>query len=284
MDTKELMSSSVLSQGNPGFMGTYNIRDAETAKKAAELVAGFRPKFKMAEGWFKTLGRLHHLFLRTKRELRRNSKHPNMYSPSEAYQGRSQLLTLRMTDESYMQLDHVFGPDHTQSQDLEMVDATDVKPGPQANRGQTETVARESWAAVNAPHPAQTQDSNGMGYHQGQQSPGASRSNYPPISPQAPSQPYTPSSLPQFPYSSPYPQPKSPSGAVHPPEPTQDTQSTPRLPSQPWTQEQVEAWLNSLETVFGANDVVVFAEAIDWKEFVVPGSPIKGWLRLAWTG
>jgi hypothetical protein len=281
MDTKEAMSSSTLTHGNHGFTGTYNIRDSETARKAVDLVVSFRPKFRMAEGWFKTLGRLHHLFLRTKKELRRNYKQ-NLYSSNETHQSRSQLHSLRMGDEAYMQLDNAFGPDITHSYDLEMTDTSESKASAQANRVQAEAVARDTWAAVNTQQPQQ--DSNGLGYHQGQSSPGG-RSNYPPISPQAPSQPYTPSSLPQFPYTSPYPQqPKSPSGAVHPPDTPQEAIPAPRAPSQPWTQEQVESWLNSLETVFGANDVIAFAEAIDWNSFGAPGSPIKGWLRLAWTG
>lgn len=280
-----MSTNPVSAQGPTGIVGLFTVRDAEIARKACDLVATFRPRLHMADSWYKTLGRLHRLFLRTKKELRRNYKF-QLFSASEPYQGRSALHPLRMGAETYKSLDAVFGRDPSpQPEDSEMADAPESGIKDENSLQATEGALRESWAAVNAiasSHTQVTPTSNGYGSSY-QASPQTSTSQYPPISPPAgDNQPYTPSSTSGFPqnvYGTPFQQ-RSP-GQGEPAQ--QETPSVPpKVPSQPWTHEQVEAWLNSLETVFGANDVAAFVEAVDWKDFGAPSSPVKGWLRLAW--
>jgi hypothetical protein len=63
-----------------------------------------------------------------------------------------------------------------------------------------------------------------------------------------------------------------------------------RIAPSPMTAEQTEAWLQSLETRFGGDDVTAFVEGIDWQDWAIgaaglPGGPpgIGGWLSTVWT-
>lgn len=256
-------------------------RITDTGRGAAELVSSFIPRFRMADGWFKTIGRIHHLFSRTKKDLQRHHR-SSIYSSSERQNG-SPYPSLRLANEDYAQLDNILGSEDTSYRDQEMPDAIDYRSSTQVNRGQAETVARQTWESIS--NQAGT-EIDGLPIHhqgQGQQSPSASRSSYPPISPHIASQPYTPNSLPQFPYSSAYATTAANTGAAaNGPEKT-DTSATAQSNSQPWTQEKLDQWLASLETVFGANDVIAFVEGTDWTQYNAPASPIKGWMKLVWS-
>ncbi|KAF2667359.1 hypothetical protein BT63DRAFT_441038 [Microthyrium microscopicum] len=295
MDAKEWMSSSSHSaQTQPAGLGLFAVRDAETARKASDLVSTFRPKLQLADGWYKTLGRLHRLFFRTKKELRKHFK-SQLFSANEPNQSRSPSHALRMGHETYQHLDAAFGRDPSpQIEDAVMMDVAESlrdDNGQQASEG----ALRDSWAAVNALQNHNRNSpptSNGFASnYQNQTSPSATPNNqhnqpsaYPPISPNAGGQPYTPTQQTNFsqnPYGAPF-QPQA-SPAVHQAEAPQEP-PIPKALAQPLTPEQADTWLTSLETVFGANDVAAFVEAVDWKDFASPASPAKGWLRVVWMG
>jgi hypothetical protein len=301
MDPKEYMSTNPTSaQGTAGFLALFAIRDADMTHKACNLVTLFRPKLRMADGWFKTLGRLHRLFLRTKRELRRNFKF-EPFSYNEGFQGRSSLLPLRMKDEQYAVLDSAFGRSPSpQPSDSEMTDAPDP-PIKVEHTQATEGAAREAWAAVSNMLPTSSVTSN----QNRLSSPNGAPSGFQQTSAASHTSPYSASSPPPTTHQ-PY-TPTGPPSALHnnaaagksmsPPQRVETTSlETPSATgvasmattagrSAPlWTREQVEVWLAGLETVFGANDVAAFVEAIDWREFGAPSGVVKGWLQLVWAG
>lgn len=261
------------------------LKEVNTVRGAVELVESFSPRFRMADNWFRTISRFHHLFSRTKKDLRRH--HKNSISTANGQQNEQQFPSLRMTDESHIHLDNLLGSDHTRYRDQEMPDATDYKPSTHLDRGQAETVARQTWESISSQNGPEV---DGLpNPPEGHLSPGASRSTYPPISPQTASQPYTPNSLPQFPYgSSSYPATSTNTGAAaaaNGPEKTTETPAAPpaRNSAQPWTQEKFDQWLASLEMVFGGNDVIAFVEGVELTESTAPGSHVKGWLKLIWS-
>jgi len=289
MDPKEYMSQNPnSSHGQAGFLGLFAARDADRARKACDLVAVFRPKLRMADGWFKTLGRLHRYFFRTKKELQKNYTFNPFGANAGPFHGRSSLLSLRMSDDQYRPLDAAFGRSPSPSLDTEMTDAPPRSVKDESRRT-TEGAAREAWAAVNNMPPpmdppsssAQPAVSNGSPYPQATS---ISSGPYPALSPQS-AAPYSPGITPhQNPAPAPAPASPATTATTEPAEtPSQVSAASPRV-SQQWTHEQVDQWLNGLESVFGANDLAAFVEAVDWRNFGAVNAPVKGWLRLVWMG
>ena len=55
----------------------------------------------------------------------------------------------------------------------------------------------------------------------------------------------------------------------------------------PMTPEQIDAWLRSLDTSFGGDDLNAFVEGMDWSSWSSGGADIttqpSGWLNTIWT-
>ncbi|KAK5160818.1 hypothetical protein LTR16_012343, partial [Cryomyces antarcticus] len=46
---------------------------AEAARKALEMIGQMRRRLKMADGWFRTIRRMHHYYIRMKKDYRKNT-------------------------------------------------------------------------------------------------------------------------------------------------------------------------------------------------------------------
>jgi hypothetical protein len=306
MDPNEHMSSSATSIQNRIVI---TARDTGLACKAINLVCIMRPRLRMAEGCFRSLGRLHRYFLRMKKELRANYKQdPSIQSKD--FHSRASLLPLRMSDEEYKAFDLTFGKVGAllEAEDQEMPDAPAESPRDEGsvasvrNPGQSPESSSRSdrWNAINTPGSVGQPEVAGVngtstGYHSSQLSPSMTASTGPVPSPgsgqQAPgsSAPspgmslpgFGPGQLPSFPNW----QTKSSAQAAQAQNPGSLLPLSQPLASS-WTAEQTDAWLMSLETVFGGDDVVAFVEGRDLKDLAgLSSGPHRagGWLRLIWT-
>jgi hypothetical protein len=268
MDVNERMSKSLLSAtGNGGFLALVTARDADMARKAAEIVVQFRPTLRMADNWFKTLQNTHKHILNIKKTLRRHWR--DDFSPGK---GRSVISTLAEMGDEYKPLEAMFGPY------VEDVDMPDVSPANGADNRQTSTeggASRDelSWNAINTAATAQQLSANNT-----------DSTATPPLqqpsntsSPLVPQQPMyaTPNSTvhsslpPQIPAFTPTLPPSTPTAQV-----SESLQAT--LAPQPdiWTQDEVNAWLSTKETKFGALDIAAFVEGMDGQQL----ANIGGWV------
>ena len=306
MDPNEYMSSSATSIQNRIVI---TARDTTLTCKAISQVSLLRPRLRMAEGYFKSLGRLHRYFLRMKKELRANFKQDSAGQGGD-FHARSSLLPLRMSDEEYKAFDLTFGKVGVllESEDQEMPDAPLESPRDEGSvaslrvQGQSpEGSARsDRWNAINAsgtagPADAVAANESSTGYHSSQLSPSVTASTGRIQSPNAGQQAAESSAtspgmaLPSF-GSAQLPSLPSWLGKV-PPQASQPQSPAPALkhsqtPAVSWTTEQAEAWLMGLETVFGGDDVVAFVEGRDLTDLAgLSSGPHRtgGWLRLIWT-
>jgi hypothetical protein len=269
MDQSEHMSTNPSStMGRSGVIGLFQIRDPSTARKAIDIVSIFKSKLSMADGWFRTLGRLYKHIMRTKRKLRSHYKIPDPFSPTETFKGALTLLPLRMGKEDYKTLDAVFG---VASEDTEMVDADNggkAADGPSRldrwnaiNAGSTTPGASGSQNGLVSPYPPALTPVSAASQSLGTS--GIPAVSPTPVSPAVP--PFTPASIGSAGDSTAQTAPFSPVLQKTP------TQQAPVA----WTGEQVQAWVDALETKFTAYDVAAFVEGRECKD-------TAGWLGLIW--
>jgi hypothetical protein len=266
MDVNERMSKSLLSAtGNGGFLALVTARDADMARKAADIVVQFRPTLRMADNWFKTLQNTHKHILKIKKTLRRHWR--DDFEPGK---GRSVISTVAEMGDKYEPLEAMFGP---YVEDFEMADASPVN-GTEIRQPSTEGGASRdelSWNAINAAASAQqlNADHTDSTATPPQQQPSDTSS---PLVRQQPvyattnstvhssAPPHLPAFIPTLPPST--PQASAP------------LQVTPAPQPDIWTQDEVNAWLGTKETKFGAQDVAAFVEGIDGPQM----ANIGGWL------
>jgi hypothetical protein len=76
MDPDGFMCNNTIAQadGNSSNPATPDTRGAEEARRAIELLGQMRKRLKMADGWFRTIKRMHVYFSKMKSDYRRNTK------------------------------------------------------------------------------------------------------------------------------------------------------------------------------------------------------------------
>jgi hypothetical protein len=262
----------------------------------------------MADGWFKTISRVHRYYVRVKKDYQRNVKvlggpsaPPGPLSIREGGIGGA-LEDFKMIEAI---LKEFGGPsDH----DVEMTDAHEQETSKagsstdaasigvknEIQHGRDGAPARyDQWNAINSGAGAGQYNevlpaSNGS-YH-GVLTPGTT-------SPSTTAPVYRPSSGQASPMVSPaFGQHQLPS---YPPQPTtgpalqasvslqQQMQAPPPPLPAPMTAEQTEVWLRSLNTAFTGDDLSAFVEGRDWQTWVnepYMSSRTDSWLRTIWTG
>lgn len=83
--------------GKPTAQANGPAKGFEAARKSLEMVGGMRPKLHMADGWFKTINRMHKYFRSIKRDYEKNVRAVNesMASDGEGSSVSSRQLSLR---------------------------------------------------------------------------------------------------------------------------------------------------------------------------------------------
>lgn len=284
----------------------------EAARRSVEILGQMRPVLKMADGWLRTIIRVHQYFKRVKKDFERNSKHlnppPGQPSPNETIflgirdggfgGGLEEYKIFERTLRDFGSLD---------DQDTEMVDAPEYESGRAGSSVASVAVKSEGmrmhesspesaatrpdrWNAINnagaAPNPTEpTTNGSGIAHYQ----PPTMSSGV--TTPSQPNPfPYSNASSHTSPLVSPatygqgnfaqYPtqQTSIPQGQHQlPPFQAQGQAVPPPLPV--WTPEMRDAWLNSLDTTFTGDDIVAFVEG---RAPYSPGRP--GWLTTVWAG
>jgi hypothetical protein len=292
---------------------------AVAARQALATIGMMRRRLKMADGWFRTIERVHKYYVRIKKDFRRNAR-ALAENPSQS--GRLGQLSLREGGyggglEEFKMIELTlkeFGS--LEDQDMEMTDAPDAAESVSSTviKGDACGVHEQSppeggpvrqdrWNAINnvptansSREPVPTNgiqpayNSAQLGAPSASTSPSASTG---PLGQQNPAtsnhtsplvSPVPPYGQHQFP---PYP----PTQHAHPQqEPVglqQHVHSVPSAPSAPpMTAEQTEVWLRSLETGFGGEDVTAFVEGKDWQDWATGTTGplgVGGWLSTIWA-
>ena len=294
--------------------GSTDSSGFEAARKAVEILGQIRLTLRMADGWLKTISRVHKYFKRVKREFDRNSKHMNQptaqLSPNEGSIIGQRESSVGGGSDEYKMFERTlrdFGS--FEDEDTEMTDAPEYtsgragssvvsigikNEGMRMQESSPESVANaaraDRWNAINNSasntHPTEPTSN------------GTSISHYqPPTMPSGAITPSQPASFPPKPYSnaSNHTSPRSPVGFgqsnfPHHPAPPQNVSQGQLLPPiqvqgqavpspQPvWTAESRDAWLKSLDTAFSGDDIAAFIEG---RVPSSPGSP--GWLTTVWA-
>jgi hypothetical protein len=277
MDPSEHMSKNPMAaMGRAGILGLFQLRDPSTARRAVDIVSIFRGRLSMADGWFLSLARLYKFYMRTKRKLRSHYKITDPFSQTEVFKGPATLLPLRMAKEDYKTLDAAFGV--AAAEDVYMVDA----PPAEAEKPADPVGQLERWNATNAgpngltsPYhrppsssssltPVATAAVQALGAAAAAAAAGASPS---PVSPALPQ--YAPAGA-EHRYN-----PAGPDLAAAAAQHQQQQQREQQAPPQQWSAEQVQAWVDALETKFTAADVAAFVEGRECRS-------TTGWLGLIW--
>lgn len=295
--------------------GSTDSSGFETARKAVEILGHMRRTLRMADGWLKTISRIHRYFKRIKQEFDRNSKHMNQPSGQPSpHEG----VFLSVRDggfggglEEYKVFERTlrdFGS--LEDDDTEMTDAPEYESGRAGSSVASIGVKSEGmrmhesspdsaaarpdrWNAINnsaaVTHPIEpTTNGAGIAHYQ------------PPTMPSGTTTPSQPTSFPPNPYSnasnhtSPLVSPATYGQGNFPQYPTQQANvlhgrhhlasvqaqlqaPPPTLPA--WTPEMRDAWLNNLDTSFTGDDIAAFVEG---RTPSSPGHP--GWLTTVWAG
>lgn len=295
--------------------GSADSSGFEASRQSVELLGQMRPVLKLADGWLKTIIRVHQYFKRIKKDFERNSKHLN---PLSAQSSPNETVFLGIRDggfggglEEYKLFERTlrdFGS--LDDGDTEMVDAPEYEggragssvasvgvksEGVRIHESSPESAATrpDRWNAINnaaaAANPTEpTANGSGIAHY------------HPPAMSSGVTTPSQPNAFPPNPYSNPsshtsplvspatygqgnfvqYPlqQTSVPQSQSHlPPMQAQAQAVPPPLPI--WTPEMRETWLNALDTTFTGDDVVAFVEG---RPPSSPGCP--GWLTKVWAG
>jgi hypothetical protein len=290
----------------------------EAARRAVEILGDFRKVMKMADGWLKTINRIHHYFKKIKKDFNRNTTSP----AGEPLPHDPRNLTIREGGlggglEEYKLFEKAlrdFGS--LEDEDTEMADAPELESarapssiasgsiavkseGMRLHESSPESasVRRDRWNAINnatAPGQPMEPTTNGASYFtphaipSGQNTPSISNSGMPQQGPfnNASSgtsplvSPATTYGHPGFP-PNPFSQKQQPQNPNQLPPISQMHNQQPLHQPQPaaWTPEQRDSWLKNLDTAFSGDDVAAFVEGR------APGAQgFDGWLSAVWAG
>jgi len=305
MDQTGLLCKKAGSADSSGF---------ETARKAVEILGHMRLSLRMADGWVKTISRVHRYYKRVKKEFDRGSKHMNQSTGQPSSNEGSFVAHwdggLGGGPDEYKIFERTlrdFGS--FEDEDTEMTDAPEygsARAGSSVasagvkneimrmHESSPESVANaaraDRWNAINnsaaAAHPVEpTSNGTGISHYQ------------PPTMPSGATTPSQPASFPPNTYSnaSSHTSPRSPAGfgqsnfPHHPPPPHNvsqeqllppiQVQAQAVLPPQPvWTAKTRDAWLKNLGTAFMGDDIAAFIEG---RMPSSSGNP--GWLTTVWA-
>jgi hypothetical protein len=306
-----------------GFMCKKSANDGQesdgavAARQALATIGMMRRRLKMADGWFRTIERVHKYFVRIKKDFRRNA---SALAENPSHGGQLGQLSLReggygggLEDFKMIELTlKEFGS--LEDQDVEMADApdvadsvtgavkTDVYNREERSPPEGVPVRQDRWNAINnvstSGPTTESAVTNGMhASYSSTQLGTPSTSTSPTVS-------NGPSGQNHMATSNSTTSPVSPIRAYSqhqfpPYAPTQPTQTLeasmnlqqqlhhpPAPPPPPMTAEQTESWLHSLETGFGGEDVTAFVEGKDWQDWasgMTGPLGVGGWLSTVWA-
>lgn len=270
----------------------------------------------MADGWFRTLKRVHVYYIRIKKDFRRNAKAMAGLSPPGAESLRN--LTLREGGsggglEEYKLLEkslREFGSFWDENEDMEMWDAADgeerrpdtsssiLQGDPMDTSSAPDAIRHERWNAINTVAAAASQQNaanGGTTYGPGgipisnpspeQQKPAQLPGHSPILSP-----PGSASAASNTPYDRPagftsiQHQQHSHASAADP----YSTHHTAYTSASSFSPASQEAWLDSLDTRFGGDDIAAFVAGTNWEDWAAMAQPgeqaVSGWLSAVWMG
>ncbi|KKY16278.1 putative c6 transcription factor [Diplodia seriata] len=287
---------------------------AEAARKALEITSQMRRALHMADGWFRTLKRVHVYYIRIKKDFRRNAKATASLSP-----GAESLRNLTLREggaggglEEYKLLEkslREFGSLWDENEDLDMLDAGDEERRPDTSSSMPsgepmdtsnapDAIRQERWNAINTVAAAASQQNAANGattYGPGRipiSNPSPEQSKPPQLPGHSPilSPPGSASAASNTPYD-------RPSGFT----PIQHQQHPHSNPADPYGTHQPaytsassfsptsqEAWLDNLDTRFGGDDIAAFIAGTNWEDWAAMAQPgeqgVSGWLSAVWMG
>ncbi|KAF2761591.1 hypothetical protein EJ05DRAFT_507244 [Pseudovirgaria hyperparasitica] len=283
MDPEGYMCSRK-TQAMPGNTGKEGL---EAARKALEVVGQLRMRLKMADGWFRTIKRCHHYFVRMKRDFKKNSQASETGSANSTESYRQ--LSLREGREGggleeYKLIENLmkeFGS--TDGEELELMDvdsdqrnifegtseSSGAKSETDGNDGaiQSASIRQDRWNAINNSQ-SLVSNSYSQAYQAEQGNHPQARGSMMPMASNRPPYDAT-TSYERGPYTA---ITQSYADAGHRSSaPSNDVQGQ----SGPWPPPGLrETWLNNLDTKFGGDDVAAFVAGNTWQEF----SGMGGWL------
>lgn len=292
---------------------------AVAARQALRLIGMMRNRLRMADGWFRTISRVHRYFIRIKKDFQRNSRgliearSINEQNIPVNLRNGSQgggLVESKMIDMALKE----FGS--LEDEDMEMADAPDLGEsghagssdaastgvksesyGIQERTPESGPVRQDRWNAINSfgpgPQAMDTSAPNGApaGYYSTPVSnaaiPTANQANHHQrvgsnvASPLlSPPTTFGPG---QFP---PHPPQQTSESTLQAHVSLQQQMHAQPAPAPPLGPEQAEGWLNSIDTRFTADDVTAFVEGKDWQEWANGAAGplgVGGWLSKLWT-
>lgn len=296
---------------------------AIASRQALRLIGTMRKRLRMADGWFRTINRVHRYFIRIKKDFQR---HARVLVEARAIHDFNIPANLRESvsggavEESKMIENALKEFSTLEDEDQEMTDAHDL--GESAHAGSSDAastgvksegygrqertpesgpVRQDRWNAINSfgPGPQAAPEpniSNGAqaGYYP---TPMSGMANAPPSSTHhANYHQRVGTNLASPPLNS----PKSFGAGQFPPHPPQQASEptmqahinlqsqmhAPPTPGPTLSAEQATEWLNSIDTRFTADDVTAFVEGKDWQEWATGAAGpigVGGWLSKLWT-
>jgi hypothetical protein len=288
---------------------------SNASRHALSIVAFMRRRLKMADGWFRTINRVHRYYVRVKKDFQKNvrvlagpSAPPGPLSIREGGIGGG-LEEFKMIEATLKEFETL--EDH----DVEMIDVHEPeasKAGSSADAASigigvkseihhaqerqqdSGPVRYDQWNAINSgpganQHSEAVSTTNGSYYDistPGTTSPVASASIYRPS--YSGSNQASPMALPAFGQKLPlYPPQQATGSSIQVSVSVQNQMQAPPPPlPPPMTAEETDAWLRSLDTAFTGDDLSAFVEGTDWRTWVMDRSisqPIS-WLSTIWTG
>jgi hypothetical protein len=296
--------------------GSTDSSGSEAARQAVEMLGHIRLYLRMADGWLKTISRVHRYYKRVKKDFDRNTRHLNITSgrsvpngPLLAPYSEAGFSGGQEEDKAFEKTLREFGS--LDEEDTVMTDAPDFESGPigssaasvavksegmrahESSPDSTAAARSDRWIAINnsvpVAHPTEyTTNGTGIAHFQPTNlSSGTSTPSQPTSHPQ---RPYSTTSNHTSPLVSPaaHGQSNFQQYQIQPPNVAQSHpfqlppiqhQPQPAPPSLPkWSPEMRDAWLNSLDTTFSGDDVAAFVEG---RAASTPGRP--GWLTTIWS-
>jgi hypothetical protein len=323
MDPNGFMSKKIVRAG-PRETQTASGDDsgAVAARQALRLIGLMRKRLRMADGWFRTISRVHRYFIRIKKDFQRNSRIliearsineqniPVNFRDGNPGGGLVESKMIEMALKEFGSLEDedmemTDAPDHGESGQAGSSDAasTGVKSdgyGLQERTPESGPVRQDRWNAINSfgpgPQAMDTSAPNGApaGYYSTPMSGVSSATT--PTAGQAYHHQRVGSNV-----ASPLLSPPTTFGPgqfpPHPPQQTSESTLQAHMslqqqmhaqpaPAPSLSPEQAEDWLNSIDTRFTADDVTAFVEGKDWQEWANGAAGplgVGGWLSKLWT-
>ena len=271
-----------------GAMDTReDISGAEASRHALSIIASIKRRLRMADGWFKTINRVHRYYVRVKKDFQQNirvlggpSAPPGPLSIREDGIGggleefkmiEATLQEFGSLEDLDVEMRDMQEQDTSRAESSADVASTGVKSeGMQMRDERREPLPQrfDQWKAINA---APAHGSAPSGLPLAPTSPTAvTQPNY--ASVMGPTLPVMPprASLPSLAELT-----GSPRAAAQP------LQSPP-----PMTAEQTESWLRSLDIPFSGDDLNAFVDGLDWQAWsrdAADTAPPSGWLSTIWS-